>query len=223
MDKQSKKEYDKKWYQKHRDEILAKRSAKYSTEYRREWLAAHPEKHEKYKARRREYWAKHNTEEFRAKRRAEYAAKHANDPMTEHRRRCIEAQQERMGKPLAQRKVELMELKAKEQAMKDIRAEQQKESNDQFVERMTEKLMKQFYEHATGKRKCNVTIYLHRNDNSYFMRRAVEYHKLGEKLTTVDPLKDYTERNMIVHKRNVIWQEFEDLYKKYYHNKSMSE
>ena len=84
-------------------------------------------------------------------------------------------------------------------------------------------MMMQFYEHATGKRKGNITIYLHNKDNSYFMRRSVEYHKLGERLTAVDPLKDYTERNMIVHKRNVIWQEFEDLYKKYYHNKPMSE
>ena len=123
-----------------REELLAK-----NREYKRKYFAqltpeqkqAMVDRHREYKRRKREdpEYRKHeiemsrarfrrnNTEEYRAKRRAKYAAKHANDPMTEHRRRCIEAANERMKTPLPERR-------AKKQALLDIQKELENENQN---------------------------------------------------------------------------------------------
>ena len=88
------------------------------------WINLAKNNPDEFKRRRRMAYWKHlqqnNPEEYRAKRRAAYAAKHANDPMTEHRRACIEAQHKRMEKPLADRKAEIMAAKAEKAAKKDM-------------------------------------------------------------------------------------------------------
>lgn len=68
--------------------------------------------------------ARKHTEEYRAKRRAAYAAKHANDPMTPHRKACIEAMRKITRTPIEERRARKQELLARKQALKDIRDEQ---------------------------------------------------------------------------------------------------
>lgn len=214
---------DREWYQANRERVLAKNRARYKKmgkrkkeqlkERKRKW---HEDHREEILAKNR---ARYQNEEYRAKRRAEYAEKHKNDPMTEHRKACIKAQNERMTMTLEERKAKLMERRAEEQAKKDIRAEQVRESQDHYEERMTDLLLTQFREHATGKRKGVVSFRLSIQDQNYYIKRARLYEQLGEKLETLDPAKDYSERNIIGYKRTVIWQEFRDLFKKYYHQK----
>lgn len=70
----------------------------------------------KYNETCRKRYKRINTEEYRAERRRRYAEKHANDPMTEHRRACIEAAKKRMF-------ILLEERRAKRQFEKDYNAE----------------------------------------------------------------------------------------------------
>ena len=86
--------------------------------YRRKYNADHAEE---LKKQRQAKWKERNTEEFRAERRAKYAAKHANDPMTEHRRRCIEAAQKRTQTPLEDRNERILAEEAKKVAVKDMK------------------------------------------------------------------------------------------------------
>ena len=119
---EEKREYNRRWYQEHKEEIRVRNKEKYDSAYRKEWYRKNrDEQLEKGRARFRRY----NTEEYRAKRRAKYAEKHKDDPMTEHRRRCIEAANKRTKYTLAERRERKMALEAERIAKADIKSESQ--------------------------------------------------------------------------------------------------
>lgn len=116
---EEKREYMREWYKRHREKVLAKRAEYYNenkdkcTAYKRDW-------NKKNRSKLREEWRKKNTEEYRATRRAKYAEKHKNDPMTEHRKRCIEAAKKRMETPLYVRRINKLNIEAERKAKRDI-------------------------------------------------------------------------------------------------------
>ena len=115
-------EYNREWYKKNRERLLAKRADYYNenkdkcTAYKRDW-------NKKNRSKLREEWRKKNTEEYRALRREKYAEKHKNDPMTEHRQRCITAAKKRTNIPLSIRRLRKLNLEAERIAKHDIEKE----------------------------------------------------------------------------------------------------
>lgn len=66
------------------------------------------------------------------------------------------------------------------------------------------------------KRKNRVgSIHLHPEDMAHFDKRAEDYCKLQDRLETLDPLKDYTECNIIRRKLEVIIDDFESIIRPY--------
>ena len=116
-------EKNRQYYQEHREQILARAKKRNSTEEAKERGRKYRAEH-KEERRRNSYkhFLEKNDEAYRAERRAKYAAKHANDPMTEHRRRCIEAANQRMRIPLEERRRLLAYKRAAKAARKDMKA-----------------------------------------------------------------------------------------------------
>ena len=149
-----------------------------------------------------------NTEEYRAKRRAAYAAKHANDPMTEHRRACIEAAKKRMETPLDERKA----LKA---ANKDIQKEPGYMQAEQESERKRETVIKYIREWKQRKKifsrktiKDGETM--SEADVKAYYKEANKYFEIQERLDNTDPI-DYTTRNIMNYKLRCIEEHFNTL------------
>ena len=162
---------------------------------------------EERRARKREY----RTEEYRAKRRADYAAKHANDPMTEHRRACIEAQQKRMETPLDERKAQ---AKAEQAAKKDMQEESGYLQAERESERKREtviKYIRQWTERKMlGPQPIKDGDTMPEADVIAYYREAHKYFEIQERLDKTDP-KDYTTRNILSYKLRVIEEHFNTL------------
>ena len=158
-------------------------------------------------------WEARNTEEFRAKRRAAYAAKHANDPMSEHRRKCIEAAQKRTKTPLEDRKTRILADKAKEAALKDMKESGFIQSEDE-TNRNRETVVK--YIRQWTKRKVFTAQDLRDGDRMAeadvvaYHKEACKYFEYRERLDKTDP-HDYNTRNILSYKVKVIEDRFNTL------------
>ena len=210
--------YQRKWYDEHRTEILRRKRAKYQSKRKKAKMASYKRKYnaehaEELKAKRQARWAARNTEEFRAKRRAAYAAKHANDPMTEHRRKCIEAAQKRTKTQLEDRKARILSDKAKEAALKDMKESGFIQSEDEY-ERNRETVIK--YIRQWTKSKVFTAQHLRdgdimaKADVVAYHKEACKYFELRERLDKTDP-HDYNTRNILSYKVKVIEDRFNTL------------
>ena len=148
-----------------------------------------------------------NTEEYRAKRRAAYAAKHANDPMTEHRRACIDAAKKRMETPLDERKA----LKA---ANKDMQKEPGYMQAERESERKRETVIKYIRKWTQRKILCSKTIkdgeIMSEADVKAYYKEANKYFEIQERIDNTDPM-DYTTRNILSYKLRCIEEHFNTL------------
>lgn len=210
---------DREYYAQNREKIcerqrkrykkLGKRDKKRLQEKKREWYEE-SEKAQVYKERRkREY----NTEEYRAKRRADYAAKHVNDPMTEHRRACIEAAKKRMETPLDERKAEIMAAKAEKTAKKDMQEDPGFMQAERESERKRETVIKYIDEWTKRKIFASTTkggLFMSEADINVYHKEACKYFEIQSKLDKTDP-KDYTTRNILSYKLRVIEEHFNTL------------
>lgn len=208
------------YYLAHRDEILAKRKEYYKikakkkrmAEYKRKWNAEHADYlREKRKAK----WAERNTEEFRAKRRAEYSEKHKDDPMTEHRKRCIEAAQERMTMTLEERKAKKIAKLAEKAAKDDIQKTYQQGEEESIRKRET--VIK--YIDKWTKRKIFATTtekngeFMSEADVRAYYQESLKYFELEKRLNDT-PATDYGTRNILSYKMRVIEDHFNTLLNK---------
>lgn len=218
MTAEERRAYQRKYYDEHRKEILRRKKAKYPSKRKKAKMAAYKRKYnakhaEELKAKRQARWAARNTEEFRAKRRAAYAAKHANDPMSEHRRKCIEAAQKRTKTPLEDRKARILADKAKEAALKDMQESGFIQSEDES-ERNRETVVK--YIRQWTKRKVFTAQDLRDGDRMTeadvvaYHKEACKYFELRERLDKTDP-HDYNTRNILSYKVKVIEDRFNTL------------
>jgi len=201
--------------QRNRYKKLGKRAKKRLLEQKRKWYAE-SEKAQVYKERKKR---QHKTEEYRAKRRAAYAAKHANDPMTEHRRACIEAQQKRMEKPLADRKAEIMAAKAEKAAKKDMQDEGYLQTEEKS-ERKRETVIKfiECWAHIRKGFRLS-SLMIPDPDKAYYRREAEKYVSMRDQYGTAD----ISERNIISIKMRKIEAKFKALYHDKYLNKNKNE
>lgn len=216
MTPEERKEYDRRRYEKRRKELAKKgkryqeRQRKRMREYKAKWREEH---YEEQRAKAKARWDANNTEEYRAKRRAAYAAKHANDPMTEHRRACIEAAQKRMETPLDERKARKAQAKAEKAAKKDMQEEGYLQS-ERDSERNRETVIKYIRQWTERKMLGCQTIKdgdtMPEADVIAYYREAHRYFEIQERLDKTDP-KDYTTRNILSYKLRVIEEHFNAL------------
>lgn len=216
MTPEEKKEYDRRRYEKLRKQ-LAKKGKRYQEkrrqqmrEYKAKWYEEHKEEQ---RAKRKARWNARNTEEFRAQRRAAYAAKHANDPMTEHRRACIEAQQKRMETPLEDRKAEIMAAKAEQAAKKDMQEDgylQAERESERERETVIKYILKWTKRTMLGCKTIKDGDTMSESDVRAYYREAHKYFEIQERLDNTDP-KDYTTRNILSYKLRVIEEHFNTL------------
>jgi len=218
MTAEEKREYQRKYYDEHRKEILRRKKAKYPSKRKKAKMAAYKRKYnaehaEELKAKRQARWAARNTEEFRAARLAAYAAKHANDPMTEHRRKCIEAARKRTETPLEDRKARILADKAKEAALKDmqesgfIQSEEESERNREavvkYIRQWTKRKVFSAQDLRDGDRMAEADVVA-------YYKEACKYFELRERLDKTDP-HDYNTRNILSYKVKVIEDRFNTL------------
>jgi len=218
MTAEEKREYQRKYYDEHRKEILRRKKAKYPSKRKKAKMAAYKRKYnaehaEELKAKRQARWAARNTEEFRAARLAAYAAKHANDPMTEHRRKCIEAARKRTETPLEDRKARILADKAKEAALKDmqesgfIQSEEESERNREavvkYIRQWTKRKVFSAQDLRDGDRMAEADVVA-------YHKEACKYFELRERLDKTDP-HDYNTRNILGYKVKVIEDRFNTL------------
>ena len=216
-------EYARKYYQSNRDKILERRHAEYQIKKKKERAAAYKRKYnaehaEEIKAKRQARWAARNTEEFRAKRRAAYAAKHANDPMTTHRRACIEAAQKRTNTPMEDRKARILAEKAKKASVKDMKetgfiqsedeSERNRETVVKYIRKWTQRKVFTEQDLRDGDRMAEADVVA-------YHKEACKYFEIQERLDKTDP-KDYTTRNILRYKIRVIEDRFNTLLNKKY-------
>ena len=228
MTAEEKREHNRQWYRENREKVCAKHRARYKKlgkrkkeqlkESKRKWLDE-TEGGRKYKERKiREY----NSEEYRAKRRAEYAAKHAHDPMTEHRRRCIVAAQERMQTPLEDRKAKIEAEKAMKAAKRDmveegfIQAEEESERSREtvikYIDQWTQRKIFATQTIKNGELMSEADVRAYHNE-------ACKYFELQKRLDETDP-RDYSTRNILSYKLRVIEDHFNTLLNKKLSKKS---
>ena len=227
MTAEEKREYQRKYYEEHRKEILRRKKAKYQSKRKKAKMEAYKRKYnaehaEELKAKSQARWAARNTEEFRAARRAAYAAKHANDPMTEHRRKCIEAAQKRTQTPLEDRRAKIRAADVEKIAKKDMIETGFIQSEYDMNERNRETVVK--YIRQWTKSKVFTAHYLRDGDRMAeadvvaYHKEACKYFELQERLDKTDP-NDYSTRNMLSYKIRVIEDHFNSLLNKRYSTK----
>ena len=198
--------------QRKRYKKLGKRDKKRLQEKKREWYEE-SEKAQVYKERKK---LEYKTEEYRAKRRADYAAKHANDPMTEHRRACIEAAKKRTETPLDERKALKAQAKAEKTAKKDmqeqgyLQAERESERNRETVIKYIDEWTKR---KKLGPQPIKDGYTMSESDVKAYYQEAHKYFEIQAKLDKTDP-KDYTTRNILSYKLRVIEEHFNTLLNK---------
>ncbi len=216
MTPEERKEYDRRRYEKRRKQ-LAKKGKRYQEKRRermREYKAKWREEHkEEIRAKAKARWDARNTEEFRAQRRAAYAAKHANDPMTEHRRACIEAAQKRTETPLEERKALKAKAKAEKAAKKDMiengymqaerESERERETVIKYIRKWTHRTM-------LGCQSIKDGDTMSETDVKAYYREAHRYFEIQDQLDKTDP-SDYSTRNILSYKLRVIEEHFNTL------------
>ena len=216
MTPEERKEYDRRRYEKRRKQ-LAKKGKRYQAKLRermREYKAKWREEHyEEQRAKAKARWDAQNTEEYRAKRRAAYAAKHANDPMTEHRRACIEAAKKRTETPLEERKALKAQAKAEKAAKKDMQeqgylqaereSERDRETVIKYIRQWTQRKKLGFQPIKDGDT-------MSESDVRAYYREAHKYFEIQERLDKTDP-RDYTTRNILRYKLRVIEEHFNNI------------
>ena len=216
MTPEERKEYDRRRYEKRRKE-LAKKGKRYQEKRRakmREYKAKWREEHyEEQRAKAKARWDAQNTEEYRAKRRAAYAAKHANDPMTEHRRKCIEAAKKRTETPLDERRALKAQAKAEKAAKKDmqedgyLQAERESERNREtvikYIRKWTQRKVFTAQDLRDGDRMAEADVVA-------YHKEACKYFEIQERLDKTDP-RDYTTRNILRYKLRVIEEHFNNI------------
>lgn len=211
---EEKRERYRQYYKENREKILARnreRSKRKKSDSKKKWL----NESERGRAYREKKRLKLHTEEYRAKRRAAYAAKHANDPMTEHRRRCIEAAKERTSKPIEQRRAE----KAAKRDMTDTefnRSENKSERKQQtvikYIRQWTKRKVFTVQDLRDGDRMAEADVIA-------YHKEACKYFELKDRLSNTDPL-DYSTRNIIAHRLRVIESHFNEILNKRLSTKS---
>jgi hypothetical protein len=216
MTPEERKEYDRRRYEKRRKQ-LAKKGKRYQAKLRermREYKAKWREEHyEEQRAKAKARWDAQNTEEYRAKRRAAYAAKHANDPMTEHRRKCIEAAKKRTETPLDERRALKAQAKAEQAAKKDMQeegylqaereSERERETVVKYIRKWTKRTM-------LGCKTIKDGDTMSESDVRVYYLEAHKYFEIQERLDKTDP-KDYTTRNILSYKLRVFEEHFNTL------------
>ena len=218
MTAEERRAYQRKWYDEHRTEILRRKRAKYPSKRKKAKMAAYKRKYyaehaEELKERRKALWEARNTEEFRAERRRKYAEKHKDDPMSEHRRKCIEAAQKRTKTPLEDRKARILADKAKKAAMKDmqesgfIQSEEESERNREtvikYIRQWTKRKVFTAQDLRDGDRMAEADVVA-------YHKEACKYFELRERLDKTDP-HDYSTRNILSYKVKVIEDRFNTL------------
>ena len=216
MTPEERKEYDRRRYEKRRKE-LAKKGKRYQAKRRermREYKAKWREEHyEEQRAKAKARWDAQNTEEYRAKRRAAYAAKHANDPMTEHRRKCIEAAKKRTETPLEERRARKAQAKAEQAAKKDMQEDgylQTEEKSERNRETVVKYIRKWTQRKILGRQTIKDGDTMSESDVRAYYREAHRYFEIQERLDKTDP-KDYTTRNILSYKLRVIEEHFNNI------------
>lgn len=216
MTPEERKEYDRRRYEKLRKQ-LAKKGKRYQAKLRermREYKAKWREEHyEEQRAKAKARWDAQNTEEYRAKRRAAYAAKHANDPMTEHRRACIEAAKKRTETPLDERMALKAQAKAEQAAKKDMQEEgylQSERESERNRETVIKYIRKWTQRKVLGCQTIKDGYTMPESDVRAYYREAHKYFEIQERLDKTDP-KDYTTRNILSYKLRVIEEHFNTL------------
>lgn len=223
MTREEKLAYQREWYKKHREEVLAKCKKAYRKKtlkkrmaaYRRKYNAKHADElKEKSKAR----WEAKNTEEFRAERRRRYAEKHKDDPMTEHRKRCIEAQKKRMTLTLEDRKERKINQQAWKVAIEDIKDTETYLEQEEEQTRSRETVIKYIYKWTkrkvfTGKILRDGDI-LSETDTRAYYKESLKYIELERKLKELSG-NDYINRNILSYKMRCIEYRFNELLNKH--------
>lgn len=227
MTREEKLAYQREWYKKHREEVLAKCKKAYRKKtlkkrmaaYRRKYNAKHADEiKEKSKAR----WEAKNTEEFRAERRRLYAEKHKDDPMTEHRKRCIEAQKERMTITLEERKERKINQQAWKVAIEDIKDTETYLEQEEEKTRNRETVIK--YIDNWSKRKIFTIAdgkdgeLMSEADVQAYCKEAIKYFELQKRMNETSP-SDYVTRNILSYKMRVIEEHFNTLLNRKYRTK----
>ena len=219
-------EYARRYYAEHREEILAKQKAAYKAkvkkkkqaEYKSKWNAEHADY---LRERRKVKWEARNTEEFRPERRRKYAEKHKDDPMTEHRKRCIEAQKESMTMTLEERKARKIAERAEKAAKADI-AQTYLQSEDEST-RKHETVVKYIEKWTKRKIFATTTIkdgeFMSEADVRAYYKEACKYFELEKRLQQTDPT-DYTTRNILSYKMRCIEDRFNELLNKRIHTRA---
>ena len=219
-------EYAKRYYQANREKVLEKQRAKYKAKKKKERAAAYKRKYnaehaDELREKRQARWKARNTEEFRAERRRKYAEKHKDDPMTEHRRVCIEAQQKRMTMTLEERKAREIAKRAEKAAKADMRVEPISPEEEGI--RKIETVIK-FIREWANRKILGSTINKSENfglveaDVVAYHREAIKYFEMDEKLKNTPPT-DYSTRNILGYKMRCIEDRFNRLLDKKYATK----
>lgn len=211
-------EYARRYYAEHREEILAKQKAAYKAkvkkkkqaEYKRKWNAEH---REEQREKRRAKWQRRNTPEFRAKRRADYRMKHANDPMTEHRKAMIAAFEERTKYTKEEWNALRMAKIAEAQAKKDMNYQ---DAEEQSV-RKRETVIKYIDQWTRRKVFATTSVkngeFMSEADVRAYYQEALRYFRLQAQLDATAPT-DYSTRNILSYKMRCIEYRFNTLLNK---------
>ena len=219
MTPEEKRAKDREYYRLHREEIKAKQREKYNKEYKREWRKKN---HDEQVAKERERYRRYNTEEYRAKRRAKYAETHKDDPMTEHRKRCIEAQKERMTMTLEERKAHKIAERAEKAAKADIQDTYQQAEEESI--RKHETVVKYIDKWTRRKVFATTTIkngeFMSEADVRAYYKEACKYFELEKRMQQTDP-RDYSTRNILSYKMRCIEERFNALLNKKYATKKI--
>ena len=105
----------------------------------------------------------------------------------------------------------MLAREAKKQALKDIKAELEREKKHEIRRaKIVEQTIMKYLDKALGK-VVRVNNQVSAEDEEYYAKRALKYVQLAAKKETLDPIKDYSEINGINYTRRVIWNEFEQL------------
>lgn len=105
----------------------------------------------------------------------------------------------------------MLAREAKKQALKDIKAELEREKKHEIRRaKIVEQTIMKYLDKALGK-VVRVNNQVSAEDEEYYAKRALKYVQLAAKKETLDPIKNYSEINGINYTRRVIWNEFEKL------------
>jgi len=157
----------------------------------------------------------YRTDEYRAKHRAEYAKKHANDPMTEHRQRCIKAANERMQIPLNQRKINKYIQETQKEAEIELCYLQSEKEHERKRQTIIKYIQKWTKRNVFATRVIHGVEIMKEADIRAYYQESIKYFELQDKLEKLSK-NDYTSRNIISYKMRCIEDRFNELLNKHY-------